>query len=64
MICTDVVKLNLNLRGPKFFCMQLISKVCFFYSGELCTRFTRAANFPSRKKKTITLLTCYINNCF
>jgi hypothetical protein len=44
-------------------CMQLVSKVCFFYSADLRTRFARVANFPSRKK-SITLLTCYINNYF
>jgi hypothetical protein len=31
--------------------MQLVSKVSFFYSADLYTRFARAANFPSRKKK-------------
>jgi hypothetical protein len=35
----------------------------FFYSADMCTRFARAANFPSRKN-SITLLTCYINNYF
>jgi hypothetical protein len=51
----------LNLRAPKIFCMQLVSKVSFFYSADLRTRFARAANFPSRKK-SITLHTCCINN--
>jgi hypothetical protein len=41
----------LNLRAPKKFCMQLVSKVSFFYSADLPTRCARAANFPSRKKK-------------
>jgi hypothetical protein len=27
---TNVVKLNLNLRAPKNFCTQLVSKVSFF----------------------------------
>jgi hypothetical protein len=43
--------------------MQLVSKVSFFYSVDLRTRYPRAANFPSRKK-SITLLTCCINNYF
>jgi hypothetical protein len=29
----------LNLRAPKNFCMQLVSKVSFFYSTDLRTRF-------------------------
>jgi hypothetical protein len=41
----------LNLRAPKIFCMQLVSKVSFFYSADLRNRLARAANFPSRKKK-------------
>jgi hypothetical protein len=44
--------------------MQLVSKVSVFYSADLRTRYARAANFPSRKKKTITVLTCCINNYF
>jgi hypothetical protein len=36
-------------------------KYLFFYSADLRTRFARAANFPSRKK-SITLLTCCIND--
>jgi hypothetical protein len=43
--------------------MQLISKVSFFYSADLRTRFARAANFPSHKK-SITLLTCCKNNYY
>jgi hypothetical protein len=43
--------------------MQLVSKVSDFYSADLRTRYACAANFPSRKK-TITLLTCCINNYF
>jgi hypothetical protein len=35
----------------KNFCMQLVSKVSFFYTAYLRTRFARVANFPSRKKK-------------
>jgi hypothetical protein len=31
--------------------MQLVSKISFFYSGDLRTPFARAADFPSRKKK-------------
>jgi hypothetical protein len=42
--------------------MQLVSKVSFFYSADLCTRCARAANFPSRKKKVLLLLICCINN--
>jgi cbb3-type cytochrome oxidase subunit 3 len=45
------------------FCMQLVSKVFFFYSTDLRTRFARAANFPSREK-SITLLICCINNYY
>jgi hypothetical protein len=48
-LITDVKKLYFS----KKFCMQLVSKVSFFYS----------ANFPSHKK-SITLLTCYINNYY
>jgi hypothetical protein len=50
-----------NQRTPENVCKQLVSKVSFFYSADLRTRSARAANFPSRKK-SITLLTCYINN--
>jgi hypothetical protein len=39
--------------------MELVSKVSFFYSADLRISFTGAAIFPSRKK-SITLLTCYI----
>jgi hypothetical protein len=44
-----------------YYCMQLVSKVSSFYSADLRTRCAPAANFPSRKK-SITLLTCCINN--
>jgi hypothetical protein len=40
-----------NLQAPKKFCIQLVSKVSFFYSADLPTRFARASTFPSRKKK-------------
>jgi hypothetical protein len=43
--------------------MQLVSKVSFFYSADLRTSCARAANIPSHKK-SITLLTCCINNYF
>jgi hypothetical protein len=46
----------LNLRAPNKFCMQFVSKVSFFYSADLRTRYARAANFSSRKK-SITYLT-------
>jgi hypothetical protein len=39
-----------NLRAPKIFCMRLVSKLSFFYSADVRTRYARAANFPSRKK--------------
>jgi hypothetical protein len=31
----------LNLRAPKIFCMQIVSKVSFFYSADLRTRFSK-----------------------
>jgi hypothetical protein len=48
-------------RQKIFVCNSLVS--IFFYSADLRTRLARSANFPSRKK-SITLLTCCINNYF
>jgi hypothetical protein len=47
-----------KLTGAKFFFMQLVSKVSFFYSADLRTRCARAANFLL-VKKSITLLTIF-----
>jgi hypothetical protein len=51
----------LNLRAPKNFCMQHVSKVSFFDSAN-CALASLERQIFLLVKKSITLLTCCINN--
>jgi hypothetical protein len=51
----------LNLRAPKIFCMQLISEVSFF-TRRICALVSLEWQIFLLVKKSITLLTCCINN--
>jgi hypothetical protein len=54
-----MIKLNLNLRAPKKFCLQLVSNL--FLLGGLRTPSLVRQIFLL-VKKSITLLTCYVTN--